>query len=68
MTKRRVLLDRAEITEPSEAEEVAKRWDAAMRRAFKGLVLGGRPAARAALMRSPLNRMTEASDADVAAE
>lgn len=62
MAKRRVILDKQQITEPSEAQLLAERWDRSMRRAFKGVVMGGRPTARALLMRSPLNRINEASD------
>jgi hypothetical protein len=39
-------------------EDDIKRWDKNMKRAFKGVVMGGRPTARAMLMRT-----SEASDA-----
>lgn len=33
-------------------EDDIKRWDKSMKRAFKGQVMGGRPTARATLMRA----------------
>ena len=62
MPKRRVILDKEVLHEPSEAEQVAVRWDKAMRNAFKGIV--PRPAARAMLMRSPLNPSNQKADDD----
>lgn len=36
-------------------EDLARRWDRAMRKAFKGMVLGGRPTARRTLLRAMEN-------------
>lgn len=42
-----------EYTEPQvDPADLASRWDRAMKRAFKGVVLRGRPMARATLMQS----------------
>jgi hypothetical protein len=48
----------ASVEPEQQTEDFARRWDKAMKRAFKGQVMGGRPTARATLLRS-----SEASDA-----
>ena len=59
---KRVILDPNDIQEASAstAQKVAARWDRAMRRAFKGIQ--PRPTMRAALLRSPLNRVNQKDD------